>query len=172
MISFILVWYDSHCKAGDRSRLLKWGYRESHGGVSLLSSGILSLQVWSILLSPTHFLSSKFLSLPFACHALCHEVIGRDSVLLYMLELKGHGKVCMKEEDENDHLKGILLSLALMSNIEKGLMLCLFLGKRITTFRKTSSSFVFEESIKLQWVIQQTYSHLVSGLCVDVWCEG
>jgi hypothetical protein len=37
---------------------------------------------------------------------MCHEVIGRDSVLLYMLELKGHGKVCMKEEDENDHLKG------------------------------------------------------------------
>jgi hypothetical protein len=85
-----------------------------------------------------------------------------------MLELKGHGKVCMKEEDENDHLKGILLSLALMSNIEKGLMLCLFLGKRITTFRKTSSSFVFEESRKLQWIIQQRYSQLVSGLCVDV----
>jgi hypothetical protein len=62
---------------------------------------------------------------------MCHEVIGRDSVLLNMLELKGHGKVCMKEEDENDHLKGILPSLALMSNIEKGLMLCLFLGREL-----------------------------------------
>ncbi len=51
--------------------------------------------------------------------SMCHEVIGRDSVLLNTLELKGHGKVCMKEEDENDHLKGILLSLALMSNIER-----------------------------------------------------
>jgi hypothetical protein len=47
-------------------------------------------------------------------------------------------------------------------------MLCLFLGKRITTFRKTSSSIVFKESIKLQWVIQQRY--FTFGQWVMCWC--
>ncbi len=116
--------------------------------------------------------SLRFFKVPFTTFcmpcSMCHEVIGRDSVLLNMLELKGHGKVCMKEEDENDHLKGILLSLALMSNKERAWCCAFSLGRELPHLEKSSSSFLFEESIKLQWVIQHRY--FTFGQWVMCWC--